>query len=119
MRACILVVEQDLLARETIIYQLTALGHRAIGSPTIVRGLKLLEMIEFDVMYISAGTALGGEPSYALDAKKIQPHMKVLMAAAVDLPDSYELAVDAFIKKPFSALTLEVTLRRIYSESPI
>jgi DNA-binding NtrC family response regulator len=118
MRAFILVIEQDLLVRETIIYQLAALGHRAIGSPSIFRGLKLLKMIEFDVMIISPSATSNGEPSYALEAKKIQPHVKVLMAAAMYLPEFSELSIDAFIQKPFSALTLEVTLKRIYPGLP-
>ena len=113
MRAYILVVERDLLLRETIIDLLDALGHHALGSPSPIRGLKLLEMMGFDVMIISPGAMLLAEPSYAQDAKKLQPHLKVIMAAPMEFPEFSEMPIDAFIRKPFSLLSLAQTLRKI------
>jgi DNA-binding NtrC family response regulator len=113
VRACILVVEQDLLVRETIIDLMRALGHHAVGAPSPARGLKLFEMIDFDVMFISPRATEIGKPSYALEAKKIQPHLKVIMAAAMQSPEFSQLPIDAFIEKPFSLLTLAETLRKI------
>jgi len=113
MRAYILVIERDLLLRETIIDLLTALGHEAIGTSSSVRGINLLKNLGFDVLITSLGATLIAEPSYALDAKKIQPHLKIVVAAGSDSPDFSELAVDAFIHKPFSLFTLSQTLRKV------
>lgn len=119
MRAYILVIERDLLLRETIIDLLTALGHVAIGTSSTVRGINLLKRLGFDVLITSPGATLIGEPSYALDAKKIQPHLKVVLAAGLDSPEFAELAIDAFIQKPFSILTLAQTLIKISIPSDI
>jgi len=119
MRAYILVIERDLLLRETIIDLLTALGHVAIGTSSPVRGINLLKRLGFDVLITSPGATLIGEPSYALDAKKIQPHLKVVLAAGLDSPEFAELAIDAFIQKPFSILTLAQTLIKISIPSDI
>jgi len=119
MRAYILVIERDLLLRETIINLLMALGHEAIGTSSPVRGINLLKRLGFDVLITSPGATLIGEPSYALDAKKIQPHLKVVVAAGLDSPEFAELAIDAFIQKPFSILTLAQTLRKISIPSDI
>ena len=113
MRAYILVVERDLLLRETIIDLLDVLGHHALGVPSPIRALKLLEMMGFDVMITSPGATLLGEPSYAQDAKKFQPHLKVVMAAAMESPEFSDMQIDAFIQKPFSLVSLAETLRQI------
>lgn len=119
MRAYILVVEKDLLVRETIIDLINALGHRAIAAPSPVRGLKLLEMIEFDLMFISPGATVLGEPSYALEAKRIQPHIKVIMAAAIEQSEFAAPPIDAFIQKPFSLLMLAETLKKVSISSDL
>lgn len=97
MRCYVLIVERDLLIRETILDLLTALGHSGLGASSPVRGLKMLEVMVFDAMMISPGATLLGEPSYAIDAKKIQPRLKVIMAAAVELPEYSAPPIDAFI----------------------
>jgi len=99
--------------RETILDLLTALGHSGLGASSPVRGLKMLEVMVFDAMMISPGATLLGEPSYATDAKTIQPRLKVIMAAAVELPEYSAPPIDAFIQKPFSLLSLEATLQKI------
>jgi len=114
MRCYVLIVERDLLIRETILDLVTALGHSGLGASSPVRGLKMLEVMVFDAMMISPGATLIGEPSYAIDAKKIQPHLKVIMAAAVELPEYSAPPIDAFIQKPFSLLSLEATLQKIF-----
>jgi len=114
MRFYVLIVERDLLIRETILDLVTALGHSGLGASSPVRGLKMLEVMVFDAMMISPGATSLGEPSYAIDAKKIQPHLKVIMAAAVELPEYSAPPIDAFIQKPFSLRSLEATLQKIF-----
>jgi hypothetical protein len=97
MRAHVLVVERDLFTREVIIDLLGVLGHLAFRASSPVRGLKMLDVIWFNAIIISPGATLLDEPSHAIDAKKLQPHVKVIMAAAVDLPEFLELPIDAFI----------------------
>jgi len=113
MRAFVLVVERDLQTREIIMDLLRILGHLAIGASTSSRGLKMLEVMRFDAMMISPGSTLLGEPSYAIEAKTLQPHVRVIMAAAVELPEFSAPPIDAFIQKPFSILSLQETLRNI------
>lgn len=117
MRAFILVVERNHLLRQTIIDLLTVLGHEALGTSCAIRGLKLLKHLGFDVLITSPGTTLNGEPSYALEAKKIQPHLKVVVADAIDSPAFSESSIDAFIQKPFSLVSLERTLEKKLSIS--
>jgi DNA-binding NtrC family response regulator len=119
MRAFILVVERNLLLRQTLIDLLTALGHEALGTSSAIRGLKLLKHLGFDVLITSPGTTLIEEPSYALEAKKIQPHLKLVIADAIDSPEFSELAIDAFIQKPFSLLALEKTLEKFFISSDL
>jgi len=119
MRAFILVVERNLLLRQTLIDLLTALGHEALGTSSAIRGLQLLKNLGFDVLITSPGTTLIEEPSYALEAKKIQPHLKLVIADAIDSPEFSELAIDAFIQKPFSLLALEKTLEKFSISSDL
>jgi CheY-like chemotaxis protein len=114
MRAYVLIVERDLLTRETIIDLFKALGHLALGASSPIRGLKMLEAMTFDAIMISPGATSLGEPSYALDAKKLQPHVAVIMAAALELPEFSEPPIDAFIQKPFSLVLLEETLAKLF-----
>lgn len=119
MRAFILVVERNLLLRQTLIDLLTALGHEALGISSAIRGLKLLKHLGFDVLITSPGTTLIEDPSYALEAKKIQPHLKLVIADVIDSPEFSELAIDAFIQKPFSLLALEKTLEKFFISSDL
>ena len=119
MRAFILVVERNLLLRQTLIDLLTALGHEALGTSSAIRGLQLLKNLGFDVLITSPGTTLIEAPSYALEAKKIQPHLKLVIADAIDSPEFSELAIDAFIQKPFSLLALEKTLEKFSISSDL
>lgn len=114
MRAFILVVERDLHTREVVIDMCAALGHLALGASTPYKGLRMLEMMVFQAMVISPGATLLGEPSYAVEAKKIQPKLKVIMTAAVELPDFLKSPIDAFIQKPFPLLLLKRTLTEIF-----
>lgn len=113
MRAFILVVERDLQTRETIIDMCAALGHVGLGAATPTKGLKMLEMMVFQAILISPGATLLGEPSYAVEAKKIQKDVQVIMAAAVELPEFLENPIDAFIQKPFPLISLKQTLAKI------
>ena len=113
MRAFILIVERDLHTRETIIDMCAALGHVGLGAPTPFKGLRMLEVMIFQAILISPGATLLGEPSYAVEAKKIQKDVKVIMAAAVELPEFLKTPIDAFIQKPFPLLSLKQTLTRI------
>lgn len=117
MRAFILVVERDLQTRETIIDMCAALGYVGLGASTPTKGLKMLEMMVFQVILISPGATLLGEPSYAVEAKKIQPDVKVIMAAAVEVPEHLVAPIDAFLQKPFSMIPLMRTLSKILDES--
>ena len=113
MRAFILIVERDLHTRETIIDMCAALGHVGLGAPTPFKGLRMLEVMIFQAILISPGATLLGEPSYAVEAKKIQQDVKVIMAAAVELPEFLVAPIDAFVQKPFSLLLLRETLAKI------
>ena len=113
MRAHVLIVERDLLTRETIIDLLKVLGHLGFGAESPAVGLKMLELVVFDAMMISPDITLFGETSYALKAKQIQPKLKVIMGAAVDLPEFSQPPIDAFIQKPFSLLSLMKTFGKI------
>lgn len=113
MRAFILVVERDLQTRETIIDMCSALGHVGLGAATPTKGLKMLEMMVFQAILISPGATLLGEPSYAVEAKKIQKDVQVIMAAAVELPEFLGTPIDAFIQKPFPLILLKQTLAKI------
>lgn len=117
MRAFILVVERDLHTREVVIDMCAALGHLALGASTPFKGLRMLEMMVFQAMVISPGATLLGEPSYAVEAKKIQPDVKVIMAAAVEVPEHLVAPIDAFLQKPFSMIPLMKTLSKILDES--
>jgi len=74
----------------------------------------MLEMIVFQAMVISPGATIFGEPSYAVETKKIQPKLKVIMTAAVELPDFLKSPIDAFIQKPFPLLVLKRALTKIF-----
>jgi CheY-like chemotaxis protein len=113
MRAHVLIVERDLLTRETIIDLLKVLGHLGFGAESPIQGLKMLELVMFDAMMISPDITLSGEASYALEAKQIQPKLKVIMAAAIELPEFLQSPIDAFIQKPFSLLSLMKTFGKI------
>lgn len=117
MRAFILVVERDLHTRETIIDMCAALGYVGLGASTPTKGLKMLEMMVFQVILISPGATLVGEPSYAVEAKKIQPDVTVIMAAAVEVPEHLVAPIDAFLQKPFSMIPLMKTSSKILDES--
>ena len=90
-----------------------ALGHVGLGAPTPFKGLRMLEVMIFQAILISPGATLLGEPSYAVEAKKIQQDVKVIMAAAVELPEFLVAPIDAFVQKPFSLLLLRETLAKI------
>lgn len=116
MRAFILVVERDLHTREIVVDMCVALGHRALGASTPIKGLRMLELMVFQAIMISPGATLLGEPSYAVEAKKIQRNVKVIMAAAVEIPEFLKAPIDAFIQKPFSLLLLDRALNKVLIE---
>jgi len=76
----------------------------------------MLELMEFQAIMISPGATLLGEPSYAVEAKKIQRNVKVIMAAAVEIPEFLKAPIDAFIQKPFSLLLLDRALKKVLIE---
>jgi CheY-like chemotaxis protein len=117
MRAHVLIVERDVMTRETIIDLLKVLGHLGFGAESPAVGLKMLELVVFDAMMISPDATLVGKTSYALEAKQTQPQLKVIMAAAVELPEFLQPPIDAFVQKPFSLLSLMKTLGKIPIQS--
>jgi CheY-like chemotaxis protein len=113
MRAHVLIVEKDPLTRETIIDLLKVLGHLGFGAQSPIQGLKMLELLVFDVMMITLDATLLGGKSYALEAKQIQPKLKVIMGADSNLPAFAQPPIDAFIQKPLSLLSLMKTFGKI------
>lgn len=85
----------------------------ALGAQSPAQGLRMLEAMKFDVLIIGSGSTLLGKPSYAIDAKQLQPHIAVIMTATIELPELVEPPIDAFIQKPFSVASLEKTLRKL------
>lgn len=118
MQATVLVVEQDLLTRQTFVEMVGVCGYLSMGAEDAVQARDMLRNMTFDV--VLSGSTLGSESglAFADDVKLISPGTGIILILSDHA--TRELtgrAVDMHLCKPFSILQLRHALHATVSRS--
>ena len=114
MRACILVVERDERQRRSFVEVLRAFNYRVVGSPTANDALNALRGVVFDALVVAVKPSHVEEIFVAAEAKKIQPHLKLIVVSTEPPPATLPTELDEYIQDPNLLLGADDALSRIF-----
>jgi len=109
----VLVVENDDLTRETMVYMLEAMGYVTVSASTEERAFDLLQKVQVHVMLISLTL---GDPSgedLSAKAKILQSHLKVIVVSGYAPPSVLTKSIDGYVQKPFEMATIKLEIMKV------
>lgn len=109
-KSTVLVVDRDSLFRETLRLMLEALGHTGIPMPTFANALSSLHGVAFDVVLARVGSREPDESVFLMNAKILQPCLKIIMVTGVKHPPPPPMNIDAVLLIPFGVEQLNATV---------
>lgn len=112
MPITVLVVEEDALTRETLVYMLEALKYNAFAISNAESAVGALHAVFYDVLLISLTPEDQDGAVLAQQAKQLQPHIKAIVVSGRQ-PDALKPSVDAFVQKPFSLNQIDTAIKAV------
>ena len=117
-KSTVLVIDRDSLLRETMCLMLEAVGHTGIPIPTFANALSALHGVAFDVVLVRVGSREPEESVFLMDAKILQPRLKIIMVTGVKYPPPTSMNIDAVLPIPFGVERLNATVLEVLQSPP-
>ena len=109
----VLLIESDDLTRESIAYMLEVLKYRVTAVDTTEAALGALGGVFFDALIISLEKNDLDGSVIAMEAKKVQKQLKVVVVSGREPPEILRPFTDAFVRKPFSLQEIQDAVSRV------
>ena len=117
-KSTVLVVDRDSMLRETMCLMLKAIGHTGLPIPTFANALSALDGVAFDVVLVRIGSRESEESVFLMNAKILQPRLKIIMVTGVKLPPPTSMNIDAVLPIPFGVERLNATVLEVLRSLP-
>ena len=92
---------------------LEAIGHIGIPTPTFANALSALHGVGFDVVLARVGSRELDESVFLMNAKILQPGLKIIMVTGVKYPPPSPMNIDAILPIPFGVERLNATVLEV------
>jgi DNA-binding response OmpR family regulator len=109
----VLLIENDSFLRNTIASMLGMHGHTVFHAFDENQASALIKSAPYNVLIYSFNPGRMPLSEVVLNAKNIQPHIKVIVANECDATVKFSLneAIDAYLKKPFTVNELQAVIQ--------
>jgi len=115
MQKFVLVLEEDVTLRDTIISMLEVVGYQANGFSSARQVYDVLDAVKVDVLLISLSLFDLDGVHIAANARNHQQELKVVVADWREIPKQLSPQIDAFLRKPFWIEELHITVEAVTS----
>lgn len=112
-KSIVLVVDRDSLFRETLCSMLEAIGYTGIPISTFSNALSSLHGVAFDVVLARVGSRELDESVFLMNAKILQPGLKIIVVTGVKYPPPPPMNIDAILPIPFGVERLNATVLEV------
>ena len=113
MAYSVLIVEKDLLTRQTLAFMAKTLGTIVVPVGDIELAYNILDAVIFDIVLVSLDRGDKDGTAISVDAKTYQPRTKVIVACGQHRPAELSWLVDEYIQKPFTLKQLDEAITRV------
>lgn len=97
---------------------LEAIGHTGIPIPTFANALSARHGVAFDVVLVRVGSREAEESVFLMNAKILQPRLKIIMVTGVKYPPPTYMNIDAVLSIPFGVELLNATVLEALQRAP-
>ncbi|MGO4475083.1 response regulator [Massilia sp. 2TAF26] len=109
-----LLVENDPLTRQAVVYLLDGLKHVPVAFEDLACAAGVLESLRVDLAIISLGLRDPDGGTVAARLKKLQGHLKVIVVGGRQ-PQAPATSIDAWVQKPLCLKALAAAIERAMS----
>jgi len=115
----VLVMENDSLARNTVLNMVEACGYHGIGYANASSALAAMTGVSFDSLVTGVTTSDSSIPSFVIEAKKCQPSLRIVLGAEFADKIVPRRLADALLKAPFSLDELRTAIVTALHSPPL